>query len=300
MSNRWWVYQRERFPIFAHGPLIAVFSLCTAAFSLAVRGGESFADLNAPWIGFIVCFILFFQLRIADEFKDAEDDARYRPYRPVPRGLITLSELRTWGLCGALLQILLCVWLTPALLIVLAAVWVYFSLMSVEFFARDWLKARPITYLLSHMLIMPLVDFFAAACDWLTAGARPPPALFWFLVMSFCNGVVIELGRKIRSPEDEEMGVETYSALWGRTSACIGWLVAMGCTLICAYIAAASVHTEALVACVLGLLFLVACAVSIRITKSPRKGSGKHLEIVSAVWTLTLYISVGGVAYILR
>ena len=24
--NRWWIYQKERFPIFGHGPLIAAFS----------------------------------------------------------------------------------------------------------------------------------------------------------------------------------------------------------------------------------------------------------------------------------
>jgi 4-hydroxybenzoate polyprenyltransferase len=39
---------------------------------------------------------------------------------------------------------------------------------------------------------------------------------FW---VSFFNGTVLEIGRKIRAPQDEEAGVETYSFLWGRGGA---------------------------------------------------------------------------------
>jgi 4-hydroxybenzoate polyprenyltransferase len=35
-----------------------------------------------------------------------------------------------------------------------------------------------------------------------------PAGLFWFLAASFCNGVVIEIGRKIRAPAQEEEGVD--------------------------------------------------------------------------------------------
>ena len=43
------------------------------------------------------------QLRLADEFKDFEEDSRYRPYRPVPRGLVSLRDLAwVWAGCIAL------------------------------------------------------------------------------------------------------------------------------------------------------------------------------------------------------
>ena len=45
-------------------------------------------------VGVATSFGLFFLLRLFDEFKDAEDDAKYRPYRAVPRGLVTFGELR--------------------------------------------------------------------------------------------------------------------------------------------------------------------------------------------------------------
>ena len=80
---RWWIYQKERFPIFQHGPLVAAFSSCAVAYSALLTGSspvwQSFA------VAFITCLIFFLQLRIADEFKDAEEDATYRPYRAVPR-----------------------------------------------------------------------------------------------------------------------------------------------------------------------------------------------------------------------
>jgi len=40
---------------------------------------------------FIIIFMFFFQLRITDEFKDYEEDLKYRPYRPVQRGIINLK-----------------------------------------------------------------------------------------------------------------------------------------------------------------------------------------------------------------
>ena len=40
MTNRWWIYQKERFPIFAHGPLIIVF--CTAVMFFSALQQDQF------------------------------------------------------------------------------------------------------------------------------------------------------------------------------------------------------------------------------------------------------------------
>ena len=85
MASRWWIYQRERFPVFGHGPLILAFSFSAMSYSALLRGATSLRPA-AALVAFVTAFLFFLQLRIADEFKDAEDDARWRPYRPVPRG----------------------------------------------------------------------------------------------------------------------------------------------------------------------------------------------------------------------
>jgi 4-hydroxybenzoate polyprenyltransferase len=295
--NRWWIYQKERFPLLAHGPLIAAFSACAVAFSSMLRDAPP-PGWQSYLTAFGVCLLMFLQLRIADEFKDAEEDARWRPYRPVPRGLVKLTELRLVFIIAGLLQAGLAVALDPRLLIVLAIAWVYLALMSVEFFRRDWLKARPIVYLLTHMGIMPLVDFFGTACEWLPRGSSAPSGLPWFLAASFFNGVVIEIGRKLRQPEDEEQGVETYSRLWGKSGGAAVWLAAMAGTLACAGMAAARIGFVVPVVGSLGLVLLVSILLMFPYIRG--KLSGKHIESLSGLWTLVLYLSLGLVPLWLR
>jgi 4-hydroxybenzoate polyprenyltransferase len=296
--NRWWIYQQERFPLLAHGPLIAAFSASAVGYSALLRGGRPAA------ISFLVAFLgslgSFLLLRIADEFKDAEEDARYRPYRPVPRGLVQLRELAAIGVAVALLQLLLAVSVGWPLVGLLAVTWAYFLLMSREFFARTWLKARPVAYLFSHMLIMPLIDWFATGCDWVRAGGGMPAGLFWFLAASFCNGLVIELGRKIRAPGEEEAGVETYTALWGRPGAIAAWLAALGATLGCALAAAQRIGFLPAPAAVLAGLFAGAVVLGIRFVMTPHPGRARGIEAWSGVWTLALYLALGVVPLLVR
>jgi len=101
---RWWVYQRERFPLVAHGPLILAFSFCAVSFSAHLRQGV-WPRAGAAGVAFVSSLLFFLQLRIADEFKDREEDARFRPYRPVPRGLVRLRELGWLFALGALVQL---------------------------------------------------------------------------------------------------------------------------------------------------------------------------------------------------
>jgi 4-hydroxybenzoate polyprenyltransferase len=289
--RRWWVYQRERFPLVAHGPLILAFSFCAVAFSAHLRGGS--IDPGAVMVAAVTSLVFFLQLRIADEFKDAEDDARWRPYRPVPRGLVRLRELAWVFALGALLQAGLALLWHPAQLVVLAIAWAYLAAMSCEFGCRAWLKRRPVVYLLSHMLIMPLVDLYATACDWSPAQGHPPAGLLPFLAASFANGLVIELGRKIRSPADEEPGVETYSALWGPHRATVAWGGLVILTAALATVAAGLGGAALPVALILGPGALAAVLLGRWFLGRQQPGDGKRIELAAGLWTLLLYATLG-------
>jgi 4-hydroxybenzoate polyprenyltransferase len=213
----------------------------------------------------------------------------------VPRGLVTLRELGLLFVLSAAIQFSLAWWRHPPLVIVLVVAWVYLALMSVEFFARDWLKARPITYMWTHMFIMPLVDLFATACQWMPTGAHPGRGLLWFLAASYANGLVIEIGRKIRRPEDEETGVETYSVLWGRRRAVIAW---WGCALavvLFATIAAISIGFALPIAVILGVAWITLVLLSRPMLDA--RIPGKRLELLAGLWTLVLYLSLGPLAW---
>jgi 4-hydroxybenzoate polyprenyltransferase len=294
--RRWISYQRERFPLAAHAPLIAAFSISAVCYSSLLRGRTEIPSIGALVVAFGTALLFFLQLRIADEFKDCEDDARFRPYRPVPRGLVSLRELAWVGAGAGVVQFLLALWFEPALVALLLLAWVYLALMTREFFAAAWLKARPVAYMASHMVILPLIDLYATACDWWPAGLRrPPPGLGWFLAVSYCNGVVVEIGRKIRAPQDEERGVETYSALWGTARAAAAWAVAVAATALCAWQAARAIDTARGTTIFLTLAVAACAAAALAYARHPTPARAKTVEGMAGAWTLLMYLSLGAV-----
>lgn len=290
--GRWWVYQRERFPLLGHGPLILTFSLSAVAYSWMLRSSAGWPRPSSAVVAFASCLVFFLQLRIADEFKDFDEDARHRPYRPVPRGLVSLRELGVLFTLGGLLQLGLAIWLDLRLVVLLLGVWAYLALMSKEFFVAKWLRGRHLLYMVTHMAILPLVDLYATSTDWLVHRGRPPSGLFWFLLASLFNGMVLEIGRKIRSPDDEEHGVATYSAVWGRRRAVGAWWLVLALTLGCACGAADRIDFVPPLAVALGAAFGAAVVIGVRFLRRPAPGAGKRVEIWSGIWTLVLYLSL--------
>lgn len=296
LGARLWTYQAERFPVFRHGLLIAAFGASAVCLSVLLRGVEA-PKPYAILVAVLVLFGFFLQLRIADEHKDNEDDTKYRPERPVPRGLVTLGELRWVALVVAIAQVALTASLDVKLLGLLALVWVWMGLMTKEFFVSKALKARPILYMVSHMMVMPLIDLYATACDWLPAGGATGPnfnqALAAFLGLSFVNGVTLEIARKSWAPEQEREGVETYSKLWGaeRAGLSVGVVIFLGLCL------SAFVHvlSGADLVFLIGLLIVAAWSlyVCIDYAGTPTPKTTKSLETASGVFVLANYILLG-------
>ncbi len=292
MPNRWWTYQRERFPLATHVPFAILLAVASLGWSTA-KAGRPAATVPVLAAAAATTLLFLLQLRVADEFKDLEDDRRFRPERPVPRGLVTLRQLAILAAGAGLVQLFLALYIHPRLVVTLAALWTYWGLMSAEFFAPRWLKAHPVAYLVSHMIVVPLLLLHVTGFDWLQAGAMLDPALGVFLAFSLLVGIVVELGRKTWSPEQERPGVETYSALWGVR----GSATAFGAAILAASVAASlafsltNAHVAGPVtASVIGLAGLVT---AIRFARTPTKSEAKTLNLVSALAAFLLYILVG-------
>jgi 4-hydroxybenzoate polyprenyltransferase len=224
--RRLWTYQAERFPLIEHGFAVATFVAAGVLVTVRLTGTAT----PGAWtfvVAFALSLLLFLQLRVADEFKDAEDDRRFRPERPVPRGLISLRLLGGIAAGAAVVQLVLALTLAPAVAVLLAMAWAWLALMTVEFGVGRWLRARPMLYLASHMVIMPLVAILVTGCVWATAGVPPPDGAAPFVALAFANGCVLEIGRKVWAPEEEREGVETYSRLWGPKRAAGSWIVSV-------------------------------------------------------------------------
>jgi 4-hydroxybenzoate polyprenyltransferase len=196
------------------------------------------------------------------------------------------------GLTAAV-QLGLTLWLDPQVTLVLLGAWAYFGLMSVEFFAGDWLEQRLGLYTASHMVIMPLLALLATACDWAVAGARPPAALGWFLAASYANGLVLEIGRKIRAPAGEEEGVATYSRRWGQLGAVAAWGLSVAVAGVLSVVAAGQVGTGRWAAAVLVLVAAGAGVFAVRFLRNPTPDRAAPIELCAGGWLLASYGCMG-------
>src|SRR5262249_27426900 len=142
---------------------------------------------------------------------------------------------------------------------------------------------------------LPIVDLYATACDWWPNSQGAPPGLVWFLVVSYFNGIVIELGRKIRAPQDEEEGVETYSVLWGPRVAVGVWYGAMLATAGFAATAAWQIEMLGPVVFVLVLLVGAGGLLALSYALKQERARAKWVERFSGIWTLCMYLSLGAV-----
>jgi 4-hydroxybenzoate polyprenyltransferase len=292
LHRRLWIYQAERFPVLRNGVLILLFSASGVTLS-AVVAGRTLPALGSYLVAFLVAFLAFFQLRVADEVKDAEDDRRFRPERPVPRGLIGPKLLVGLGLGAVPIQALLAFQLSPSLFVLLLLVWAWMALMAGEFGVPGWLRARPVIYLLSHMLIMPLIDLFVTGCEWMPWQGMPPAALIPFLLLSYANGCVLEIGRKTWAPENERVGVESYSRLWGVKPAVAVWSLALalaaGLTLSVGF----GTGSVPWVATGAAIASLPAVAAAARFLRRPVSAAQAALDRAAGYWVLGSYLSVG-------
>lgn len=291
LASALWVYQRERFPLVKTAPLLAVFSAASLCVS-AELVGRPLPGPGAFLAGFIIAMALFFQMRVCDEVKDHDDDRRYRPERPIPRGLVSLRLIVGLGLASLPLTALAAwLWHPPALWL-LALVWVWLIAMTAEFGAPAWLKARAVLYLLSHMAIMPLIDLLLTGLEWLPGGGASP-WLWLFLALSFVNGCVLEIGRKLWSPANERPGVETYSGLWGPARAARIWAGLIGLSLLL-LVALGAALGIVLIALILGSGAALVCLMTARrYATDPTPAAQGRIDMVAGLWVFACYAIAG-------
>jgi 4-hydroxybenzoate polyprenyltransferase len=209
-------YFKERFPLLNHGILIV--SYCSSNQFLAhalTRPGEPMVYSLRSLAAAAAMFCVFLHLRVFDEHKDYEDDCRYHPNRVLQTGLITLRHLKWIGAIAIAVELLAGILLGHAALVSILVVLGFSVLMLKEFFVRDWLRRHFLVYAASHMLIMPLLAMvvFSAATGLYLWEA---PAWFWlYAFVGFFVTANWEISRKIRAPEDEREGVDSYTRVLG-------------------------------------------------------------------------------------
>jgi len=302
MSNlkRWYIYQKERFPLLQFIPMMAMFGFCGLSFSLHMHNPNAkLSDIGiAPYIVAVMTTLIWFMLlRIADEHKDFEEDSKFRPYRPVQRGLVKLKELRYIGIVLGVLQCAMAIWIDWKLLIVLAIVYFWFFLMCKEFFVTKWLKAHPTWYLASHMIILPFINLFTTSIEWLPRDGWINAGIIAFMISSLCDGTVVEVGRKLRAPENEEYGVDTYTHIWGTRKAMFVWLFCVSISWVSTIVEGFFVNVGYELGIAITILYSIAWYIAMRFAKNPTAKNAKVFLWFPGVWEVVQYFMIGLVPF---
>lgn len=217
-------YLRERFPLLGHGILIlSYYSSNQFLAKTLTEPGQPMRYGSHSLLGAVTLFCVFFHLRVFDEHKDFEDDSKHYPQRVLQRGIVSLRDLRRLGAAVISIELLLSGLRGPAAAVALLLTLGFSVLMLKEFFVRDWLKRHFLLYATSHMLIMPLMALTVYS---FTTQRYPWQAPAWFWLYAFVGFFVTfnwEVSRKIRAPEQEIDGVDSYTKLFGTYGA--AWMV---------------------------------------------------------------------------
>lgn len=157
--GRWFTYIKERFQLIPQTVLIGGMAL------IAKPQQDGWITLGSVFFSLL---LFFFLLRAMDEYKDFEKDCIAHPERPLPKGVISRTEMKS--LIGFLLlgmlgwSVFLAIALSLATGLMYFIVTVYLWGMFHEFNLKSFLSKRPLIYTLSHQwIIVPLSGFLIAA-----------------------------------------------------------------------------------------------------------------------------------------
>jgi hypothetical protein len=292
-ARRFIAYLNERFPPIGNVLLILTYysSNQFLARALTEPGTRMHYDRwSIAGMVMMVCF--FFQVRVFDEHKDYEEDCQHYPHRILQSGLITLRHLKIALVIAVTTGISIATLRGNAPLTAWLIAFAFSLLMLKEFFAHEFLKRHFILYATSHMLLMPLLallvfSFATQRMPWTAPG--------WFIVYAFVGFFVTfnwEVSRKIRAPEQEIDGVDTYSKIFGTFGA--AYIVLIIRAIDTALVASVGWHlgfsTWFYVA--LGVLYLVCLGgfVQFRVKPSPR--AAKMMEVYAGAYMIVFDLLV--------
>lgn len=217
-------YLAERFPLIGNCLLIVSYFSSNQFLAKALtEPGQPMRYTVYSLTGGITLLCVFFHLRVFDEHKDFAEDSKHYPERVLQRGLITLRQLAILGAVAIGLELALAAHRGPETLVSVLLVIGFSLLMLKEFFIGDWLRRNFLLYAMTHMLIMPLTALMIFS---FATGRLPWQAPAWFWLYSFVGFFVTsnwEVSRKIRAPEEEIDGVDSYTKAFGLYGA--AWVV---------------------------------------------------------------------------
>ncbi len=207
--QRWTKFINERFEPISHTLMIVTFFGANAFFAAEISGLA--AEPIQLGAALAVCGLMFFHLRLFDEWKDYDVDCRVNPDRPLPRGLIDRGEYVVVTIAVIAAQLLLAALIGWPALVAAAVAVGYSLLMFKEFFIGHRLRPRLELYALTHTLIAAFIAAFIFSATTGVPIHQIPLEFIAVMTMGWMLFNIFEFARKTYASEEERPQVESYS-----------------------------------------------------------------------------------------
>ena len=288
MLKRLNIYFKEMYPLISRLAVGMVLFFEIYFLVILTNGHFEFNIGISEIVGGFTIFGFLLFLRIADDFKDYKTDSKLFPERPLPSGRVTKKDLKIVLIIDIVLMVVFNILFMNNLYYFLFLMF-YGTLMSVWFFSRAKIQKSLPLALVTHNPIQLIINIYTIS---FVAIKYNIPIInyanFLVLFSLYFDGLVWEIGRKIRAPEDETEYV-TYSKLFGYKKPVMFILCIMFVDLITSTLMVMELFKGAIVGTILGYIwFALRCRTFI---KDPKKFQIK--SVVEQYMTITeIYIVV--------
>jgi 4-hydroxybenzoate polyprenyltransferase len=238
----WVVLVRERFPPASYLPMLVLFVAGNATAASSATGVPLDAWRLAA--AFAISLSFFLRLRCLDEIQDYPTDVRINPTRPLPRGVLSVAQVRRGALVLAGIELAAAAALGLPIAIAHAIAVGYSLLMYREFFVGRWLRPHLTTYAVTHTFVSVLLGGSIMVQTTGTSIADLPASLLAFGAINWGLFNLFEFARKTFAPGEERPGVDSYSSLFRPTGAVLLSLSQIGIAVGAIWFASGSVFAD--------------------------------------------------------
>jgi 4-hydroxybenzoate polyprenyltransferase len=223
-------------------------------------------------------------MRLYDEIKDYELDCEINPTRPLPRGLLSLTDVKKGIVTCIILEIITFIPLGLNAVLTLLGAILYSLLMYKEFFIPKLIRPHLTTYAVMHTVVtIPMgLSIFVAATG--KTFNTLPSEFIYFIFSSWFVFNIFEFGRKTFTSEEERNAVESYSKIFTKFGAVLLVVVMSVLALYTLF----KIHTSISIA--QSLLTIILLIIGVIFSITDKEKFGKAYRLFSSIYIIFFYI----------
>lgn len=198
-------YQKERFPL-----IILALVSCSGVIgaSVILNASNGLTILLAT----VFTVVFLFHVRVIDEIRDFPHDSQFHPDRPIQKKIISIAQLKILRIIALVLFFGISIYFSWETFVLALVVFLYSSLAGRDFFMPHIKKYFYLYNLLNMVQLIGLQIVVYTMFNW---DYHFSLIVILHLILVFLLSALLEIVRKIKLPEKETLGNDTYSAHLG-------------------------------------------------------------------------------------